>query len=65
MYSIMNNEWSRNWYQIKRINSNYNLTTLDSIKMGLAAITERLMGINSISPNEDVCLTEIERIGIE
>ena len=47
--------------KIKRLNS-VQLTTLDRIQLGLATLTERLMGINSITSNNDISATEIEQI---
>jgi hypothetical protein len=49
---------------IDRINrlSDQNLTTLSGIGLCLAALTERLMGINSIVPAGDLGVAEIERI---
>ena len=39
-----------------------NMTTLDRIRLCLSALTERLMGINSITPGGDNGFTEIEKI---
>lgn len=47
--------------KIKRLNS-VNLTTLDRIKLCLSALTERLMGINSIVPSGNYSPEDIERI---
>ena len=47
--------------RIRRLNS-VQLTTLDRIQLGLATLTERLMGINSITPTNDISATEIEQI---
>lgn len=47
--------------RIKRL-SNVQLTTLDRIHLGLSTITERLSGINSITPNNDVSAVEVEQI---
>lgn len=47
--------------RLKRI-SGMDVTTLDRIDSGLAALTERLVGINSITPNKDTGATEIEEI---
>lgn len=47
--------------KIKRI-SNIELTTLDRIRLGLAAIDERIMGINSIVPNNDLSMAEVEQM---
>jgi len=48
-------------YRIKRL-SNVQLTTLDRIHLGLSTITERLAGINSITPNNDISAAEIEQM---
>lgn len=47
--------------RIKRL-SNVQLTTLDRIHLGLSTITERLAGINSITPNNDMSAAEVEQI---
>ncbi|MEI6732294.1 MAG: hypothetical protein WCK90_06475 [archaeon] len=47
--------------KIKRL-SDSNLTTLDRIRFCLASVTERLMGINSITPTNDVSAIEVEQI---
>jgi len=47
--------------KIRRL-SNIDLTTLDRIKLGLDAITERMMGINSITPSNDTSAIEVEQI---
>ena len=47
--------------RIKRLNS-YNLSTLERLRLGMSAITERLMGINSIVPDGDTSTAEIEKI---
>ena len=47
--------------RIQRLNS-VELTTLDRIRMGLSMLTERLMGINSITPDNDTGIPEIEKI---
>lgn len=47
--------------KIKRLNS-VELTTLDRIRLGLSMLTERLMGINSITPSGDLSMAEIEKI---
>jgi len=47
--------------RIKRL-SGVQLTTLDRIHLGLSTITERLAGINSITPNNDISAAEIEQI---
>jgi hypothetical protein len=47
--------------KIKRLNS-VELTTLDSIRLGLSAITERLTGINSMSPSGDMSINEVEEL---
>jgi len=47
--------------RIKRLNSS-EFTTLDRIRLGLAALMERLMGINSIVPNNDVSVVDIEQM---
>lgn len=47
--------------RIKRL-TNVQLTTLDRIHLGLATITERLAGINSITPNNDISQAEIEQM---
>ena len=47
--------------KIKRLNS-VELTTLDRIRLGLSMLTERLVSINSITPNNDVSIVEVEKI---
>ena len=47
--------------RIKRLNS-VNLTTLDRIRLCFSALTERLMGINSIVPSGDLSAADIEKI---
>lgn len=47
--------------KINRLN-NVNLTTLERIKLGLSAINERLVAINSIMPSGDISFSEIEKI---
>lgn len=47
--------------KIKRLNS-VELTTLDRIRLGLSMLTERLMGINSITPSNDIAVAEVEKI---
>jgi len=47
--------------RIRRLSS-VELTTLDRIRMGLAALTERLAGINSITPSGDMSSAETEKI---
>lgn len=47
--------------KIRRLNS-VELTTLDRIRTGLSSIEERVSGINSITPNEDLSMAEIEKI---
>ena len=47
--------------RIKRLSS-VELTTLDRIRMGLAALTERLTAINSITPSGDMSAAEAEKI---
>ena len=47
--------------KIKRLNSCH-LSTLDTINLGKAALQERLMGINSITPGGDMGVAEIEKI---
>ena len=47
--------------KIRRI-SNIELTTLDRIRLGLASIDERIMGINSIVPNNDLSAAEVEQM---
>jgi len=47
--------------KIKRLTS-YNLSTLDTINLGKAALQERLMGVNSITPGGDVGMAEVEKI---
>ena len=37
-------------------------TTLDKIQLGLAAISERLMGVNSIIPDKEHSRVEVEKI---
>jgi len=55
---IIKNEYAN---KIRRLNS-VELTTLDRIRLGLSALTERLSGINSIVPGADICIAEIEKI---
>ena len=47
--------------KIKRLNS-VELTTLDRIRLGLSMLTERLMGVNSIVPDNDTSSAEVEKI---
>jgi len=47
--------------RLKRLNS-MNITTLDRIRLCLSALTERLMGINSITPGGDLGSADIEKI---
>jgi len=47
--------------RIRRYN-NYNLTTLDRIKLGISALTDCLMGINSIVPDSETSAAEIQKI---
>lgn len=47
--------------KIRRI-SGIELTTLDRIRLGLAEIDERIVGINSIVPNSDLSAAEVEQI---
>ena len=47
--------------RISRLNS-IDLTTLDRIRLGFSAITERLMNINSITPSGDYSVADIEKI---
>ena len=47
--------------KIKRLNT-IQLTTLDRLQLGLATLTERLMGINSITPTNDISYAETEQI---
>lgn len=47
--------------KIRRLNS-VELTTLDRIKIGLSMLTERLMGINSITPTTDMSAAEVEKV---
>lgn len=47
--------------RIKRY-SDQNLTTLDRISVSFAILSERLMGINSITPSEDESVAQIEKI---
>lgn len=46
---------------IRRLNS-VELTTLDRIRLGLSAITERLIGINSLVPDTNNSVVDIEQI---
>ena len=46
---------------IRRLNS-VELTTLDRIRLGLSAITERLIGINSLVPDTNNSAVDIEQI---
>jgi len=47
--------------QLKRLNS-VNITTLDRIRLCLSALTERLMGVNSITPGGELSHADIEKI---
>ena len=47
--------------KIKRLNT-VEMTTLDRIRLALSVITERLMGINSITPTNDLSSAEVEKI---
>lgn len=47
--------------QLRRLNS-VELTTLDRIRLCLSALTERLAGINSIVPDANNSVVDIERI---
>jgi len=47
--------------RVKRL-YDQNLTTIDRIQMGLSVLTERLVGINSISPTSSESLADIEKI---
>jgi hypothetical protein len=47
--------------RISRLNS-VKLTTLDYVEMCLSALTERLMGVNSITPSGDYSVADIEKI---
>lgn len=47
--------------RVKRL-YDQNLTTIDRISMGLAVITERVVGVNSISPTDTESLADIEKI---
>jgi len=47
--------------RIRRLSS-IELTTLDRIRMGLSALTERLAGINSITPSGDMSAAETEKV---
>ena len=47
--------------RIQRLSS-VDLTTLDRIRMGLAALTERLAGVNSITPSGDFSAAEAEKV---
>lgn len=47
--------------KISRLN-NVNLTTLDRIKLCLSALTERLMGVNSLVPSGNYSSEDIEKI---
>lgn len=47
--------------RVKRL-YDQNLTTIDRISMALAILTERVVGINSISPTSTESLAEIEKI---
>jgi len=47
--------------KIKRLSDSQS-TTLDRIKLGLATITERLMGVNSITPDNNLSAAEVERV---
>ena len=46
---------------IRRLNS-VELTTLDRIRLGLSAVTERLIGINSLVPDTNNSVVDIEQI---
>lgn len=45
---------------IRRLNSS-ELTTLDRIRDGLSMLTERMVGVNSITPNNDLSVAEVEK----
>ena len=47
--------------KIKRLNDSQ-LTTLDRVKSGLSMLMERVMGVNSITPNGDLSMAEVEKI---
>jgi len=47
--------------RIKR-HSTVDLTTLDRLKMCLSALNERLIGINSITPDQNTSMVEIQKI---
>jgi len=47
--------------RIRRINS-VDLTTLDRIHLALSAVTERLTGINSVTPSGDISVAEVEKL---
>jgi len=47
--------------KIRRLNNN-SLTTLDIIQLCLSALTERLIGINSIVPDSNLSQAEIDRM---
>ena len=47
--------------RVKRL-YDQNLTTIDRIQLGLSVLTERLVGVNSLSPSSTESLAEIEKI---
>jgi hypothetical protein len=47
--------------RVKRL-YDQNLTTIDRISMGLAVITERVIGVNGLAPTEGESLANIEKI---
>ena len=47
--------------RLNRLNS-IDLTTLDRIRLALSMLTERLMGVNSITPDSNLSMAEIEKI---
>jgi len=47
--------------KIKRLNT-VEMTTLDRIRLALSMLTERLMGINSITSSSNISVAEVEKI---
>ena len=48
-------------HRLQRLGS-YNVTTLDRIRMGLSAITETLINVNSITPDSNTSEAEVAKI---
>jgi len=47
--------------KLKRLATSSNLTTIDKIGVGIAALFERMVGINSIVPDTETSIVEVER----